>query len=98
MSYKHGRWDNPYPRETTFTKAELLALRPVDIQRWMTMRVFGKLDVNWQQDRADGERSASLAKAKYGVSLFMPNRHAAWIDGIGGNPTQATPHADETSW
>ena len=30
----------------------------------------------------------SLTKAKNGVSFFMPNKHASWIDGRGGNPTQ----------
>jgi hypothetical protein len=23
MSYKHGRWADPYPKETTFTKQQL---------------------------------------------------------------------------
>jgi len=87
MSYKHGRWDNKYERKKTFTKAELLTLRPVDIKRWLSMRAFGIPNPNLQTDTPDNERSSSLCKAKSGVSVFMPNQHLGWIDGRGGNPT-----------
>ena len=88
MSFKDGRWDNKYHRSTVFSKEQLLQLRPIDIKRWLTMRAFGKVNPDWATDRPDKERSGSLAKAKHGVSLFMPNRHVAWLEGRGGNPTQ----------
>ena len=87
MSYKHGRWENPYPRTTTYTKDELLALRPVDVRRWLTMRAYGT--VSPETDAGPkGERASSLKKAKHGASVFMPNQHAPWLEGIGGNPTR----------
>ena len=51
------------------------------------MRAFDITNPNMQTDTPDNERSASLAKAKSGVSVFMPNQHVAWIEGRGGNPT-----------
>jgi len=87
MSCKHGRWDNQCVRDKTFTKEELLSVRPIDVKRWLAMRAFGIPNPNMQTDAPDNERSASLSKTKSGVSVFMPNQHVAWIDGRGGNPT-----------
>jgi len=87
MSYKHGRWDNQCDRDKTFTKDELLAVRPIDVKRWLALRAFGITNPDMKTDAPDNERSSSLSKAKSGVSAFMPNQHVAWIDGRGGNPT-----------
>jgi hypothetical protein len=88
MSFKHDRWNDKYPKGTEFTKDELLTLRPIDVRRWLCMRAFHKPDPDWQNDCGPTyERASSLGKAKHGVSVYMPNQHAAWIEGRGGNPT-----------
>jgi hypothetical protein len=87
MSYKHGRWEDPYDNSCVFSKEELLSIRPMDVQNWLALQAFGRVDPNIQNDIPDNARASSLKKAKSGVSIFMPNRHVAWIEGRGGNPT-----------
>ena len=90
MSFLHGRLANPYPKETVFSKEQLLAIQPFHVRRWMNLRAFGV--INPSEDAiVTGCRSASLLKAKQAISFYMPNKHVPWIDGHGrncGNPTR----------
>ena len=89
MSFKDGRWENPYHKTTIFSKEQLLTIRPINIKRWLAMRAFKTpTPPNFATDVPFNERAGSLRKAKHGVSVFMPNQHVAWLDGRGGNPTQ----------
>ena len=87
MSFFHGRPDDPYPRNKTFTKAELLELRPSDIKRFLFFKAF-KDPSPGPRDRPVHARAESLRKVKSGISFFMVNKGVAWIDGVGGNPTR----------
>lgn len=89
MSWKHGRWNNQYHRDTVFSMEQLLELQPIDIKRWLAMRISGKPDPDFENgDTCDKRRADTLQKNKHAVSLFMPNQHVGWIEGVGGNPTQ----------
>jgi hypothetical protein len=44
MSFVHNRLDNPYPKETTFSKEQLLALQSHHIKRWMNLRAYGTIN------------------------------------------------------
>jgi hypothetical protein len=91
MSFLHNRIPNPYPKETIFTKNELLAVQPHHVRRWMNLRAYGLTDPS-DNLAATGCRSNSLLKAKQAISFYMPNKHVPWIDGDGsggrGNPTR----------
>jgi len=87
MSFLHGRIDDPYPKTIQHSKQELLEIKPSDIKRWLAFRAHGD-PYPKESDNPTMERSASLLKAKHAVSVFMPNRHVKWMEGIGGNPTQ----------
>ena len=90
MSFLDDRLDNPYPKETTFSKERLLAIHPRHISRWMNFRAYGV--VNPSEDAiVTGYRANSLLKAKQAISFYMPNKHVAWIDGTGGNPSCGNP-------
>ena len=47
-----------------------------------------KEDPDWRTDCPLYEEADSLSKAKHGVSVYMPNQHADWINGRGGNTTK----------
>lgn len=87
MSFCHGRSDDPYPNSIEFSREELLELTPRKIVEWLNFRAYG--DPNPHPEApVTGCRSGSLNKAKSSVSVFMPNNLAAWISGVGGNPTK----------
>lgn len=73
MSFKHGMPDDPYPKEKTFTKEELLELTPSDIRRWLCLRCFNDPDPN-EDDKPLNCRADSLRKARQAVSQHMPNK------------------------
>ena len=82
MSYVHGRLNNPYPKETTFTKDQMLAIQPYHMKRWLNLRAYAVVN---PEDNAivTGCRSNLLLKAKQAISFYMPNKHVPWIDGAG---------------
>jgi hypothetical protein len=84
MSFVHNRLDNPYAKDTTFAKEQLLALQPHHIRRWMNLRAYGVVSPD-ENVNSTGCRSNSLLKAKQAISFYMPNKHVPWIDGSGGN-------------
>lgn len=87
MSFVQGRLDDPLPKDSVFSKEELLAITPSLIRQWLNFRSYGD-PFPGPNDPATHCRASSLRKAKAGVSHFMPNRHADWLEGIGGNPTR----------
>jgi hypothetical protein len=93
MSFAHNRVNNKYPKETVFSKEDLLAIQPHHIRRWLNWRAYGVTNPD-DNARVTGCRSNSLLKAKQAISFYMPNKHVPWIDGSGpnnpsgGNPTR----------
>jgi hypothetical protein len=90
MSFLHNRSDNPYPKATTFSKEQLLAIQPHHVRRWMTLRAYGTVNPG-DDAHVTGCRANSLLKAKQAISFYMPNKHVPWIDGTGGNPSCGNP-------
>jgi hypothetical protein len=88
MSFVHNRSDEPYPRNKTFSKEELLALRPSDIVRYLRLKAYNDPEPPTERSRPTEHRSGSLKKAKMGISWFMPNKGVPWLEGRGGNPTR----------
>ena len=87
MSFFHGHADLPYPRTKTFSKEELLELRPSDVKKYLLFKAFHDPSPG-PDDEPRYARAESLKKAKSGISYFMVNTGVAWIDGVGGNPTR----------
>lgn len=79
----------PFEKTAIFTREQLVALRPVDIVRWLQNRAYGKPDIT-DQDRPTQARSGSIEKAKGAVSACHPYQHVPWIQGVQnhGNPTR----------
>jgi hypothetical protein len=90
MSYLHDRLHNPYPKDTIFTKEELLAIQPHHIRKWMNLRAYGEATPN-ANAHITGCHSNSLLKAKQAISFYMPNKHVPWMEGTGGNPGGGNP-------
>ena len=87
MSFFHGRADLPYDRNKTFSKDELLELRPSDIKKFLCFKAYHDPNPG-PTDYPVYARAESLKKAKSAISFFMVNKGVAWIDGVGGNPTR----------
>ena len=45
MSYFHGKQDEPYEKDATFTREELLEITPSDILEWMNLKEIGRAHV-----------------------------------------------------
>jgi hypothetical protein len=84
MSFFHC---SKYPKEKTFTRAELLELTPEVIKRWLARMAYGKEDYVVGVDMPRLMRSSTLKQAKKAVSFFMPHNKPAWCNGQ-GNPTK----------
>ena len=87
MSLKAGRIDDPFPRNTIFTKEQLLSLCPSDICAYCNWKAYGDPYPGPNAVPKDG-RAGSVEKAKQGVGFFLPNSGVPWIEGVGGNPTR----------
>lgn len=87
MSYHHGL---RYDKTTIFSPADLGAVVPDDIHRWMCFKTFGRPEP-LPDDRPVLWRSSTLEVAKKALSWYMPNRIAAWdsINNV-GNPTKSS--------
>jgi hypothetical protein len=90
MSFLHNRLPDPYPKETTFTKEQLLAVQPHHVRKWLNLRAYGLTDPA-EHLAATGCRSSSLMTAKHALSFYMPNKHVPWIEGLGGNSNGGNP-------
>ena len=87
MGFVHGRGSR-YPKDTTFTREQLLELQPQHLYDWLAFKAFGKVDFSISEgDRPTSARSSTLEQLKKGVSFFMPNHDNHWMNGE-GNPTK----------
>jgi len=83
-------------RATTFTRQELLDIRPNDIQRFMAFMAYGDPDHNIHppvNHRPIFCRSSTLEATKRALSYYMPHRHVPWCNNQ-GNPTRSAPLND----
>ena len=87
MSFLHGRSGDPYPRDKTYTKEELLEIQPSDVKKYLMLKAYHD-PFPGPNDRPIHARAEALRKVKQGISHFMPNWMVAWIDGVGGNLTR----------
>ena len=86
MSHKDGQ---NYDKEHEFTQQELAAITPMDLLRWMCLKVYGKEEPVPDDNPIEG-RSNSLLYWKKAISFFMPNRQPTWDVLTGtGNPTKS---------
>ena len=87
MTWFH-RGDNRYPNDTTFTRAQLLEIKPVDVHDWLAIMCFGIADYVIGEHKPTGARSTTLLVKKKSVSYFMPNQKPQWCNNQ-GNPTKS---------
>ncbi|EJK52776.1 hypothetical protein THAOC_27919 [Thalassiosira oceanica] len=89
MQYVH-RCEEPYEKGTTFTREQLLELKPEHIEGWLKMKAYGTDCPDIENgDRPIHARSSSLENSKKSVSFFMPNKYPQWCNGQ-GNPTKSS--------
>jgi len=79
-----------FDRDHTFTKVELLSLKPKHVRAFLTYKAFGKITKK-PEDKPIHGRSNHIKNMKMKISHFMPSG-APWVDlpdGSGyGNPTR----------
>jgi len=96
MEFQHGfsvEFDSR-GRTTSFTRRELLDIRPNDIQRFMAFCAFGDPDYDVTAGhRPTNCRSSTLEATKRALSYYMPHRTVPWCNNQ-GNPTRSTPVND----
>jgi len=81
---------------TSFTRRELLAIRPMDIKRFVGLLACNDPDCNVfppVNRRPIRCRSSTLEAAKKGTSCHMPHQTVPWCDNQ-GNPTRCGPVND----
>ena len=86
MQWKGGR---NYAKNTQFTDAQLLEIRPNQLVRFMCLLAYG-VEVPGDNDRPTNRRASGLAFAKKALSYFMPNKNMQWnVETQAGNPTMS---------
>jgi hypothetical protein len=91
MSFFHGAEE--YEEDATFTKQQLLEIRPNDVRRFLCMKAYNDPDPDTSGPngaRPIHGRSDSLYYNKKALSFFMPYKTAPWVNGR-GNPTRSDP-------
>lgn len=87
MGYVHQKGGR-YSKGTTFTREQLLQIRPQHLLDWLSMKAFGKTNYSIEGgDRPMSARSSTLEQNKKGVSFFMIHPDNNWMNGQ-GNPTK----------
>ena len=86
MSYLDGL---QYDKDHVFSDAQLAALTPTDIARWMRFRAYGTAEPGTNVNPTHA-RSNALKTWKKQISHFMPNKLMKW-DAMSnvGNPTKS---------
>jgi len=85
-----------FDNRATFTRAELLLIRPSDIERWLGLAAHGDPDCDVSDPvshRPACCRPSNLEAIKRALSCCMPHRHAPWCNDQ-GNPTRSAPVND----
>lgn len=87
MSHKDGA---EYAIDHQFTNAELAAIVPNDIVRYMKLKGYGNADADTETDHPTLGRSSALEYYKKALSFFIPMRNATWNPiALSGNPTRS---------
>ena len=87
---------NSSGQTATFTREQLLSIRPADMKRFMGLLACNDPDHNIHppcNHRPTHCRSSALEAAKKGVSCCMPHRTVPWCNNQ-GNPTRSGPVND----
>ena len=78
-----------FAREYIYSDAELCAIQPKHVLRWMNFRTFGTI-IPAVDANPIGARSSSLQYWKKAISFFHPDRLMVWSAGRSeGNPTRS---------
>ena len=86
MSWKDGQ---DYIQGTQFSQEQLLAIRPHQIVRYMSLLAYGT-EVPTPDMGPVHRRSSGLEVLKKALSFFMPNQNAKWnVESETGNPTMS---------
>jgi len=95
MEFLYG-FSVEFDNRATFTRAELLVIRPSDIKRWLGLAAYGDPDFDTSDPvnhRPTYCRSSNLEAIKRALSYYMPHRHVPWCNNQ-GNPTRSAPVND----
>ena len=95
MEFVHGN-SAEYGRDTVFTRAQLLAVKPNDIKRFMGLLAYDDPDYIIEPPASHRPihcRSSNLEGYKKAISHYMPHRTVPWVNNQ-GNPTRSTPVND----
>lgn len=91
MSLKHGRIDDPHPRNTQFTRDELLEITPNNVVAYyLNLKAYHD-PYPGPNNRPLYHRAGSLHKAKQAISYFMPDKLNPWTSAHGGRPGHGNP-------
>ena len=85
-----------YEKNHEFSEQELGTITPIQIVRWMSLKVYGTPDPEYDANPTEG-RSSSLVYYKKALSFFMPNSGWPWnalSNPPAGNPTKSGPVND----
>jgi hypothetical protein len=86
MSFVHGRLPgNRYNPDHDFTNAELTAVTPLDVSRYMRLKVYGA-EFPSPDANPIATQHATIAFDKKAISFFMPNREKWSVTRTEGNP------------
>jgi len=87
MAYTRNR-ATPYPKDHVFSDEDLESLRPTDICRWMSKKVYGVADP--VSGAILTGKANSLEFYKKAISFYMPNKNDSWNPvEQKGNPTKS---------
>ena len=89
MSFRDGV---DYDKNYEFSPEELGTITPDEIVRWMSLKVYGTPDPEYDANPTEG-RANSLTYYKKALSSFMPNRLMHWNELANppvGNPTKSS--------
>jgi hypothetical protein len=79
-----------YAKDHEFTEAQLTALTPGDICRFMKWKAYGNPDADIETDNPTEGRSSALEFYKKAISFFIPMRNAIWNPTLSsGNPSRS---------
>ncbi|KAI2495779.1 hypothetical protein MHU86_18754 [Fragilaria crotonensis] len=89
MSFLHQRLPgDSYERDHVFTEAELTAVIPLDVCRYMRLKAYGS-EFPSPDTNPIHSRHSAISFDKKAISFWMPNRDKWSVTRTEGNPTQS---------
>ena len=86
MAHRDGQ---NYYKDHEFTQQELAGITPMELTRWMCLKVYGKEEPHPDDNPIEGH-SNSILYWKKAISFFMPNCQTGWdVLTNSGNPTKS---------